>query len=829
MPARRSSTPLIEFTHAIRALARRPSFAAITILTLTLGIAATTSVFSLANWLMWRPLPGVADADRLVTFRKEMADGGSWAMSMPEFRQLSALPALSSVAGRTSDSLNVSLPGGTPARLGAELTTNNYFATLGQRMTLGRPFEPQDDVPGANVVIVSDRYWEAAFERDPGALGRTVVINGHPFVVIGVAARGFHGPDRAGGVDVWVPLVSMSNNPADLLSNTHIGVLLSAVGRLTPGATIEQVNAQAEALRLPPMQGVAGTLHFRAQPGLDLPPWQREGLRQTVLLLLGVVALLLVLTCANVANLMFAHAHGRRAELATRQALGASRARVVRQLLLEGAILSSAGAAISLALAWALGRGIEGLLIGPTLPTLDRVEIDWRVFLFAAAIAMVACLCATLWPALSGSRVDVGSALKQAGRGQMPPARRMRRVLTGLQVAVSVTLLCGGGLLMRSLQARYQVPLGFDTASVLAFSVEPGRAGRDDAGSRQFFRDLLADVRGEPGVAAAGVAWIEPFRLIGSGGTAIRAYGQGEDKQISADMNAVSSGFFSSLGAHLLNGRDFTDAESPPSNQEGSGVMIVNATLARALFGTTDVAGRRVVIGYPSQPVRTIVGVVADIRTRSFGDPVGPVAYEPFGESFRISWGTVHVRIPPSPAASAGYARTASLAGQAPVVVQHMREIVNRLAPGLPIYGVELVSESLDRYLAEDRLVTKCTVLFAGLATLIAAIGLYGLVARGVAERRHEFGVRAALGARPSSIARLVAGEAFRVSLAGGVAGIAAAMWLSRFIASRLYSVKAEDPVSIAVAFAIVAGVTLVSTLGPARRAAKIGVAEELR
>jgi predicted permease len=822
MPTGGSSAPMLELAHAIRALVRRPAFAAITILTLTLGIAAATCVFSVANWLMWRPVPGVAEAGRLATFRKETADGGSWAMSMPEFRQLSTLPALSSVAGRASDSLNVAPPGGIPARLSAELTSSNYFATLGQRMTLGRPFEPADDVPGANVVIVSDRYWEAALESDPAVVGRTLTINGHPFVVIGVAARGFHGPDRAGGADVWVPLVSMSNNPADLLSNTHIGVFLSAVGRLTPGATIEQVNAQAEALRLPPMQGVAGTLHFMAQPGLDLPAWQREGLRQTVLLLLGAVALLLVLTCANVANLMCAHAHARRAELATRQALGASRARVVRQLLLEGLILSSIGAAISLALAWALGRAIEGVLIGPRLPALGRVEIDWRVFLFAAAIAIVACLGASLWPALAGSRVDVVSALKQAGRGQMPSARRMRRVLTGLQVAVSVTLLCGGALLVRSLLARYQVPLGFDTANVLAFSVEPGRAGRDDVGSRQFFRDLLADVRREPGVAAAAVAWIEPFRLIGSGGTGIRAYGQGEDKQVSADMNAVSSGFFSSLGAHLLDGRDFTDEESPPSNQEGSGVMIVNATLARALFGTTDVAGRRVVIGYPSQPVRTIVGVVADIRTRSFGAPVDPVAYEPFGESFRISWGTVHVRLagPPSPSASAS---------QAPVVVQRVREVVNRLAPGLPIYGVELLSESLDRYLAEDRLVTKCTVLFAGLATLLAAIGLYGLVARGVAERRHEFGVRAALGARPSSIARLVAREALRVSLAGGAAGLVAAMWLSRFITSRLYSVKPADPVSIGVTFAIVAGATLVATLGPASRAAKIDVAEELR
>jgi predicted permease len=821
MPTRGSSAPLLELTHAIRALARRPQFAAITVLTLTLGIAATTCVFSLANWLMWRPVPGVTDADRLVSFRKETADGGSWAMSMPEFRQLSALSTLSSVAGRASDAVNVAPPGDIPTRLGAEMTSSDYFATLGQRMTLGRPFEAQDDVPGAHVVIVSDRYWETTLASDPGAVGRTLMIDRRPFVVIGVAARGFHGPDRAGTTDVWIPLVSMSNNPVDLLSNPHIGVFLSAVGRLAPGTTIQQVNAQAETLELPRMQGVTGPLHLVARPGVEMPAWQRDGLRQTVLLLLSVVALLLVLTCANVANLMFAHAHARRAELATRQALGASRSRVVRQLLLEGVILSAAGAAVSLALAWALGRAIDGVWIGRTLPALSRVEIDWRVFLFAAAIAIVACLGACLWPALAGSRVDVVSALQAGGRGQMPSARRMRRLLTGLQVAVSVTLLCGGALLVRSLVARYQVPLGFDTADVLAFSVEPGRQGRDDAGSRQFFRDLLARVREEPGVASAAVAWIEPFKLIGSGGTGIRAYGQGEDKQVSADMNAVSSGFFSSLGAYLLDGRDFTDEESPPLNQGGAGVMIVNATLARALFGTTDVAGRRVVIGYPSQPVRTIVGVVADIRTRSLGAPIGPVAYEPFGESFRISWGTVHVRIaPPSPSASAR---------QAPVVVQRMREIVNHLAPGLPIYGAEMLSDSLDRYLAEDRLVTKCTVLFAGLATLIAAIGLYGLVARGVAERRREFGVRAALGARPSSIARLVAGEAVRVSLAGGVAGLVAAMWLSRFITSRLFSVKPVDPVSIGVTLAIVAGVTLVSSLGPARRAARIDVAEELR
>ena len=652
-------------------------------MTLTLGIAATTCVFSVANWLMWRPVPGVTDADRLVSFRKETADGGSWAMSMPEFRQLSALSTLSSVAGRASDDVNVAPPGGMPARLGAEMTSPGYFETLGQRMALGRPFEPQDDVPGAHVVIVSDRYWETALVGDPGAVGRTLMIDRRPFVVVGVAARGFHGPDRAGTTDVWIPLVSMSNDPVDLLSNPRIGVFLSAVGRLAPGTTIrasECASRDATAATHAGRHGAApprGTTRARdaglaaRRPAPNRPV--AAGRRRTAAR---------YLTCANVANLMFAHAHARRGELATRQALGASRARVVCQLLLEGAILSAAGAAVSLVLAWALGRAIDGVWIGRTLPALSRVEIDWRVFLFAAAIAIVACLGACLWPALAGSRVDVVSALKQAGgRGQMPSARRMRRLLTGLQVAVSVTLLCGGALLVRSLVARYQVPLGFDTANVLAFSVEPGRQGRDDVGSRQFFRELLARVRREPGVASAAVAWVEPFRLIGSGATGIRAYGETEDKQVSADMNAVSSGFFSSLGAHLLDGRDFTDEESPPSNQEGSGVMIVNATLARKLFGTTDVAGRRVIIGYPSQPVRTIVGVVADIRTRSFGASVGPVAYEPFGESFRISWGTMHVRLAglPSPSASAR---------QVPVVVQRMREIVNGLAPGLPIYGV---------------------------------------------------------------------------------------------------------------------------------------------
>lgn len=812
-----------EFRQAIRSLARRPAFAIVTVLTLTLGIGANTAVFSLANWLMFRPVPGITRPDELVTVRQELQNNGAmYTITVSDTKALGELPGLAALAGLNDIPLHVAIGGGAPARVQAQIVTSNFFDVLGQRLTLGRAFSRSEDDPGlASVAIVSDRYWRDALGRDSAVLGRQLVFNGHPFTVIGVAAKGFRGPDRAGRADIWVPLASfrssMPSYPATLLTG-RVGLFFSLLGRLAPGSSVEQINQQAEALRERLIATSATASKYKrstfvARPGLDTPVWQREGLRQMFALLLTFVALLLVLTCANVANLLFAHAHERQPELATRQALGASRARVIRQLLLEGLLLAGAGGVLSLAAAALIGWWINGLVVAQNIPALSAVELDWRVFAFATALSLSACVAASLLPALFSSRVDVIASLKLSGRGQAPAGRRVRRLLTAVQVAVAVALLASGLLLVRSMLARYGVPLGFDAGGVLAFSAEPGLQGYSEDRMRQFYRTLLARLREQPGVASAGLAWVEPFRAIG-GGSAVKQVGQPDTAAIPTDSNMMSSGFFPALGARFLAGRDFTDDETfRPDEKSGGGVLIINAMLARRLFGTTDAAGRQVETALYDTRVRTIVGVVDDLRTRNVDKPVEPTAYEPFGQSFMSGWGTIHVR----------------LAAPATAVLPRIREVMRTLDPQMPIYDIELLSESVDRHLADHRLIARTIGLFALLATLVAALGLYGVLARGVAERRREFSIRAALGAGPLGIARLVTREAMTLTLVGAAVGLGAAAWLAKLIETRLFGVSAFDPVSLAGALAVVVVVAVASAAVPARRAAGLDVVSELK
>lgn len=818
----RCAAAALEIRDAFRAVLRRPAFAAITILTLTLGIGANTAVFSLANWLMFRPVPGVERVDGLVTIRLELENArGFVTMTLPEVGAVGKVTGLSGAAGRNEIPLHIAAAGAIPARVNGEIVTSNYFAVLGQRLTLGRGFSTAEDDPGhADVVVISDRFWHETFGSDPNVLGRSVAVNGHPFTVVGVAAHGFRGPDRNGRADVWVPIASfrssMPSYPATLLTG-GASVFFSVIGRMAPGSSTALVNDQLTAMRTSLLAAAGGAkfkrASFVAKPGLEAPPWQRNGLRQMFTLLLSVVSLLLVLTCANVANLLFAHAHERRGELATRQALGASRARVARQLLLEALLLAGLGGALAVGAAAIMGARINGMVVAQNIPALSTVQLDWRVFAFAAAVAIATCVCASLLPALFGSRIDLIASLKETGRGQMPAGRRIRRILTTVQVAVAVALLAVGLLLVRSMTARYNVPLGFDTDRVLAFSVEPGLQGYKKDQQKVFFQELLRRVGEQPGVDNAGLAWIEPFRMIG-GDTALKPAGQTDMKEVSADANYVSRGFFPSLGVKLISGRDFTDAETFRSDEGGGGVLIVSESLARALFGSSDAAGRSVEMSYPKGRIRTIVGVVADTRTRTIGNaPVDPVAYEPIGQDFAPSWATVHVR----------------LNTRAAAVIPAIRQTMLSIDPQLPIYDIELLSASVDRYFAEQRLVANTIATFAVLATLVAALGLYGVLARGVAERRREFGIRAALGANPSMMARLVAREALTLTLVGATAGLTLAGLLSRAIQARLFGVSPIDPVSLLIALAVVMAVAIAASFAPARRAARVDVVNELR
>lgn len=808
-----------EARHALRSLLARPATSLVALATLTVGLGVTTSVFSLANWLLFRPIPGIGAAGDLVTIRFQNQGRVTYPASGPDVGDFAAVPALAAAAGVNAMTVHVArLNGGDPRRLDGEYVTANYFEVIGQRLTAGRGFSAADQAagPGARVAIVGASFARAWFGGTRAAVRERILVDRLPFEIVGVAAEGFHGPSRTGTADIWIPITSQAAMRVDSRST---GLFYTLIGRLRPGATLVQARDELDAIRANDAVAFPGQPRYTrasvvVDAGLAPPVWERDGLDQTFALVWGVAALLLVLTCANVGNLMLARSIERAGEISTRQALGASRGDVALGLLLEALWLSVAGGAIALAAARLVTTLLESTVIIRNMPVLGPVDIDWRVFGGAFLVSAGVAVTAGLLPAVLGSRADLAATLRGAGRGQTPARRRARTTLVVAQVAVTVTLAIAGLLLLRSMRARAAVPLGFRTEDVLAFSVDPGMGVKTSTEAQDvaLFRAVLDGVRGVPGVRAAGLAWIEPFKPIG-GGAAMRPADSPGLSETRADSNPISPGFFDAIGLSRLEGRDFTPAETFHSDEHGGGVIVVNRALAQALFGDTHVAGRRVLMSYPEGRVRTIVGVVDNSRTRGLAGPAPPIMYEPFGQTFTAGWATVHLRLSQPPA----------------VVVPRVAAVVRSIDPMMPIYDVELLGDSLARFLAEDTMVMRITVAFAAVALILAGVGLYGVLAREVEERRQEFGLRLALGARPAAIARLVSVDALRALVVGVVAGSVLTVWLVRLIESRLFGVTKGDPTSIASAIGLVVAATVLAALPAARRAGRVDPADILR
>jgi predicted permease len=790
------------------------------VLTLAVGIGANAAVFSLGNWLLLRPIPGVQDPGGLVTLTYALGDG-TLAVSVPLLRSLeSAASGLSGLTGYQQQPMNVTpVGGGSPRRLVADVVWGNYFSVLREGMACGRPFTEAEgrDLGSDPAVVISDRFWQDDLGGDPGVVGRSILVNGERFTIVGVATHGFHGASRTSATDIWVPISQyrrvMPQYPATLLSNPRISFFSSLVGRMRAGATPEIVASEANAVQATlrtanPADARLRRLRFIARPGIETNLWARERLTSSLSLVMGIATLLLVLTCANVANLVLGRSTGRRTEIATRLALGASRARVARLLLAESTVLACLASGVAVAVAWLAARAFEGTVVLRGLPPLERAEMDWRVMAFALLASAVAAVGAGVVPAFSSSRVDLQSALREHGRSQTVVRGGLRRVLTVAQVAVSLTLVAGAFLLARSMAMRHAIDPGFDPSRVLVFSVEPKLPDYDDAKKTMFYRNLMDRVRETPGVQSAGLSWSQPYGQMANDNS-FWAENRPEQR-VDTEVNIVSSGFFDALGLRFVSGRDFAPGEVlTPVDVEGP--VIINESAARKLFGEMPVAGRRIVLSYPENAVRVVVGVVSDMRQRQFMEPPGPMLFEPL--SGASDWATVVV----------------GLSERAAAVVPRLRQAVAAVEPRLPIFGVTTLGDAIDSQLANDILVTRLTIVFAVLATMLAAVGLYGVLARGVAERRREFSIRAALGAGPAAMARLVSGDALRVTAMGVVCGLAAAAWLTRFLKTYLYGVDRLDPLALAGAVLLLAVVALAATLVPARRAATVDPAPELK
>jgi putative ABC transport system permease protein len=795
-----------DLRHGLRGLVRTPGFTLLVALTLALGIGANTAVFSVLDAVVLRPLP-YPESDRLVAVweAREGSPGVRGRISLPDYLDWRAQnQSLEGIAAYAGSSL-ARTDGGEPEHLASAVASTNLFETLRVAPALGRGFSPENEAYGRHrVAVVSDGFWRRALGADPDAIGRQLMLDGNSYPVVGVLPAGFRMPLLDQEPDVWVPLAYQKE---DL--EARRAHYLSAVARLGPGVDLAhaQRDLGAVSARLAEVYPQANTGH-----GAALGPLREQvvgDLRPALLVLLGAVALVLLIACANVANLLLARATVRRREVAVRMALGASRWRLVRQFLVESVLLAAAGGAAGLAVAaW----GVDTLVATNAggLPRTADVGIDLRVLAFTAAVTAATGLAFGLLPALHASDVTLGDALKEAGRPVGGGRDRARSTFVVVQVALSLVLLVGSGLLLRSLHRLQAEDPGFDPSGVLTVRLTlPGKTYEEPGRWAAFVRQLDEQLRDLPGAAAAGV--IHPLPYTDRTETlAYRVDDQPEAagaQRTSAAWRAVTPGYFRALGVPVLRGRGLADADAETSRP----VVVISETMARMCFGEADPLGHRLTIGYDDRSY-DVVGVVGDTRPTSLKTAPGPEMYTAWAQT-PVPWAAIVVRAEGDPSALAGL----------------VRDRVAAIDPALPLYDVKTMEARLSESVGRQRFTAALAGLFAAVALALAAVGTYGVVSYLVERRTHEIGVRMALGARPGDVVRLVLGRGLALTVAGIGAGVVGALGLTRLLEGMLYGVGATDPVAFVATTLVLAAVALAACYVPARRAARVDPAAALR
>jgi len=841
---------LQDLRYAFRGLAKSRAFTAVAVLSLALGIGANTAIFSLLDQVLLRRL-NVPSPDELVQLAMKGSHYGSnWggnAMSHPMYLDLrDNNQVFTGMFCRFSTAASLSF-GGETERVSADLVSGTYFPVLRVGAALGRTFTPDDDrVPGGHpLVMLSHAYWKSRFASDPAVVGRTVVVNGHNMTIVGVAQAGFTGVELEFVPQVFVPMMMKAQlTPLwDALEDRRWR-FVNAFGRLSPGVSREQAQASLHPFFKGMLEMEVKEAAFRnasvetreaflknvleVLPGGQGRSYVRRQLEKPLGILMGLTAGVLLIACANVAGLLLARAAVRQKEIAVRLAIGAGRFRLVRLLLVESLVLAAIGALLGVAFSWVTNRALLGLLPPDAAKIGLSAAPDPRTLLFTAAVAGLTAIVFGLLPALQSTRPELASTLKEqagamaGGHG----AARFRRVLVGAQVALSLLLLVGAGLFVRTLSNLRQLGPGFPTENLLAFNIDPSLNGYKVEPAKAFYQRLTDEVRGIPGVSEVGLAaigilqdneWDSSVTVEGH----VPAPGEG----ISPYMNSISPGYFAALGVPIVAGRDFTLADHEQQEREGrSGdddnkaprVVIVNEKLARRFFGSAEGAlGRRVGFGSdPGTPAdMEIVGVIKDIKYMNLRDEVPIQMFIPFLASDFVGDMTVYVR--------AGL--------PAEQVVTSARERVQGLDPNLPLYNVRTLEHRVADSLLVERLVASLSAAFGLLATLLACIGLYGVLAYSVARRSREIGVRMALGAGAGDVVRLVLGEVAWLLGVGVAVGLPVALGLAHAVKSQLFGVHFADPPTLVAAALGLALATGFAGYLPARRASRVDPVTALR
>ncbi len=798
-PRRRGSTHVLadilrDARHGIRQLVRTPAFTAVAILTLAVGIGATTAIFSVVNGVLLRPLP-YGEPEQLVRVHEVVPQFGTFAVAPATFLDWQRDNAsFTNIAAYTGGSATIPSDDGAQ-RVPSTLVTAHLFDVLGVQPALGRNFTKEEDAPGGGAVaIISHGMWQRRFGGAADVLGRTLTINGRPTQIIGVMPADFYFPSRT--VELWMPVAL---NPANASRGGHF---LGVVARRKPDVTLEQARAEMKALseRLANQYPESAKESAETVALLD----QVVGrIRPAILTLFAAVGVVVLIACANVANLLLVRATVREKEIAIRTALGAGRGRVALQMLVESVVLALAVGGLGLLLAYLAVPAIQSLSAG-TIPRVDDVTVDTRVLGFVALASMATGILFGLFPAWRATRSTVGSTLKEGGRGSASGGGRwIRNTLLVAEVAMSIVLLVGAALLLRSFSRLTNVDPGFDKEKVLAFQVGLPQLKYPQPPQRQaFFETLLERLDALPQVAGVGMVQTVPFRSDYTlsfeiqGRPPVQA-GEGP----SANYRVASPGYFAAMGIPLVRGRAFTDRDGVDAPK----VAIVDQAFVNRHFPNEEPLGRGLDIGNGTDGFYEIVGVIGDVHQAGLAEAPEPTRYVPYRQDvFGQMW--VVVRTEGDPTALS------------PLVRHTLQSLDSSVAAALMSPMQDVVENSV----GQARFSMLLLGLFALIALFLASVGLYGVVAYSVSQRTQEIGVRMAIGAQGRDVMRMILGDGMKLALIGVAIGIAGALALSRVVSSMLYEVTRFDPVSYIVTPLVLLGVAMLACYFPARRAMRV-------
>lgn len=797
---------------AVRGLMKKPAFTLIAVLTLALGIGANSAIFSVVNAVLLRPL-AVKDPDRLMTFWHSAPAKGLKHLDLNDalfayYRDRTR--TFESLAAHESGSFSIT-GGGEPEVVPGAIVTFNYFEVLGREPLYGRVFTPQEDTPGNNhVALLSYALWQRRFGGNPNIVGQSINLDSEPTTIVGIMPADFDFPDpaeranSAGHMQLWVP---KGLDPQDASSYN-----LLAVGRLQPGATAEQAEKEINAL----YAAFAADYGKRLDDGTPdstvttvMLPLQQHivgEVRRPLLVLLGAIALVLLIACANLTNLLLARASARTREMAVRQCLGASATRIARQTLTESLLLSLCGSVVGVLMAVWIVTALKSL-VSSQIPHVETARIDATVLLFTVAIMLLTGVLCGLAPALRAARINLQDAIKEGARGSTSGSnKRLNNAFVISQLALSLVLLIGAALFLQSFRNLLNVNPGFRAENVLMARLSlPETKYKDKTQTENFYNQVRASVSSLPGVQAVELCEVVPFSGGGGGGPFTVEGFENQPAKV-AWMRSPTPGYFAAMGMPVLKGRAFSSSDTGKSQP----VAIVDEKLARMYSPDGNLVDKRIRIG--DGPWLTIVGVVPNVKNRKLDEEAWPYLYRPYSQSVRRETMLV-VRGSVDPTS----------------IVAGIRQEVAKLDPELPLANVSTVQQAMDRSLVTTRLTNSLLAGFAATALLLALTGIYGVMSLNVANRRNEFGIRLALGAQTSNVLQLILKQGLKLAVVGVALGLVAAIAFTRLLKGLLFGISASDPFTFALIAALLVGVAVLACWIPARRATKVDPLEALR